>query len=114
MFWAATSAFWCQGPRFPKTVPDLNQLLSSDSAAEPSSKYRVLLDAADWTTSVGYPGYANAATDEIFSKWVISDMFAETARGRMKPEEALRAAAAIVREIFDRWRETGVGRTRVP
>ncbi len=94
-------------PCFPNTVPDLIQLLSSDSAAQPPSKYRVLLEAATWSTSVGYPGYANAAIDEIFSKWVISTMFAEAARGRMKPEEAVRAAAVEVKNIFDKWRNRG-------
>ena len=67
----------------------------------------MLLEAADWSTSVGYPGYANAAIDEIFRNWVISSMFAEAARGRIKPEEAVRAAAAKVRNVFEKWQENG-------
>ncbi|MCP4407803.1 MAG: extracellular solute-binding protein [Gammaproteobacteria bacterium] len=94
-------------PCFPRTVPDLEQLLAHDSAATPPDKYHFLLDAADWTTHVGYPGYANAAIDEIFSKRVISSMFAEAARGWMTTEEAVRGAAARASTIFDYWREAG-------
>ena len=94
-------------PCFPDTVPDIDRLLAKDPAATPPDKYRVLLDAADWTTSVGYPGYANAAIDEIFNKRLISSMFAEAARGRMTAADALRGTAARVRKIFDKWREKG-------
>ena len=59
-------------------------------------------------TNLGYPGYANAAEDEIFSSWLISKMFAETAKGRMTPEEALNAAHGEIRRIFQKWRDRGV------
>lgn len=94
-------------PCFPNTVPDIENLLANDPAATPPDKYRVLLDAADWTTTVGYPGYANAAIDEIFSKRVISTMFAQVARGRMTPEDAVRGATNRVSDIFAVWREKG-------
>ena len=82
-------------------------MLTNDPAATPPDKYRVLLNATNWTSSVGYPGHANAAIDEIFNEWVISSMFAEAARGRMTPEEAVRSAATRVRNIFENWREKG-------
>lgn len=94
-------------PCFPNTVPDIKELLANDGRAKPSDKYRVLLDAADWTVAVGYPGYANAAIDDIFSKRLISTMFAEVARRRMTPEEAARTTATRVRDIFAAWRERG-------
>ncbi len=94
-------------PCFPKTVPDASRLIAHDVQANPSDKYKILEDVDQWTTAVGYPGYSNAAIDEIFNKWVISRMFAEAARGRMTPEQAMKAADQQVRGIFDKWRTAG-------
>ena len=94
-------------PCCPSTVPDLNSLISEDSTAKPVTKYKVLDDVASWTTNVGYPGYANAAIDEIFSNWVISTMFAEVAKGKMTPDESMAAADKEVRATFDKWRQAG-------
>ncbi|HSP16660.1 MAG TPA: extracellular solute-binding protein [Thermoanaerobaculia bacterium] len=84
-------------PCFPSTVPDLKQLVSRDP------KYAVLADAIDWTTNVGYPGYASAAIDEVFNTFVLPTMFAKAARDEMSPEDAVRAADAEVRRIFAKW-----------
>ena len=94
-------------PCFPASVPDINDLIAQDSSANPPDKYKVLQDVADWTTNLGYPGYANAPIDETFSKWTISDMFAEAAKGKMTPDEAMNAADREVRALFDKWREAG-------
>ena len=94
-------------PCFPKTVPDVKQLIATDNRATPSNKYKVFSDVSAWMTNVGYPGYANAAIDELFSNWTISNMFAEAARGRVSPEEALATADNKVREVFAKWRERG-------
>lgn len=94
-------------PCFPDTVPDLKTLLAKDEHANPKDKYAVLANAADWTVSVGHPGYANAAIDEIYSRWVLSRMFAEAARGRMTTEEAVSSAVRQSREIFDKHRAAG-------
>lgn len=94
-------------PCFPQTVPDLKTLLARDDKAKPPEKYKVLEDALDWVTNVGYPGYANAATDEIFNTWVMSTMFAQAATGKLTPEEALTQADAQVQRIFLKWRERG-------
>src|SRR5262245_11647158 len=94
-------------PCFPQTVPDLKTLLAKDDKAQPPDKYKVLEDALDWVTNVGYPGYANAAIDEIFNTWVIPTMFAQAATGKLTPEEALNQADAQVQRIFQKWRERG-------
>jgi multiple sugar transport system substrate-binding protein len=94
-------------PCFPQTVPDLKTLIAKDDKAKPPDKYKVLEDALDWVTNVGYPGYANAAIDEIFGTWVISTMFAQAATGKLSPEEALNQADAQVQRIFQKWRERG-------
>jgi multiple sugar transport system substrate-binding protein len=94
-------------PCFPQTVPDLTTLIAHDPKANPPDKYKVLEDVLDWATNVGYPGYANAAIDEIFSTWVISTMFAQAAAGRLSPEDAMQQADQEVQRIFKKWRERG-------
>jgi multiple sugar transport system substrate-binding protein len=94
-------------PCFPQTVPDLKTLIARDDKAKPPEKYKVLEDALDWVTNIGYPGYANAAIDEILHTWVISTMFAQAATGKLSPEEALTQADAQVQRIFQKWRERG-------
>ena len=94
-------------PCFPQTVPDLTQVISKDAKATPPDKYKVLEDVLDWATNVGYPGYANAAIDEVFSKWIVSTMFAQAAVGKMSPEAAMNQADVEVRRIFKKWRAKG-------
>jgi multiple sugar transport system substrate-binding protein len=56
---------------------------------------------------VGYPGYANAAIDEIFSTWVISTMFVQAASGKLPPEDAMNQADQEVKRIFKKWKDKG-------
>jgi multiple sugar transport system substrate-binding protein len=95
-------------PCFAQTVPDLKELVAYDKKAQPPDKYKVLEDVLDWATNVGYPGYANAAIDEIFSTWIISTMFARVAAGRMNPQEAVNAADKKCKAIFEKWRAKGL------
>jgi multiple sugar transport system substrate-binding protein len=95
-------------PAFPRTVPDLGELVKRDDNASPDDKYSFLANMPKWMTNEGYPGYANAATDEIFARWTISSMFANAARGKMSPEEALTAADREVQEVFKKWRDIGL------
>ncbi len=104
---AFTASEFYNFPCFPQTVPDLKQVISKDAKANPPDKYKVLEDVLDWATNVGYPGYANAAIDEVFSKWVISTMFAQAAAGKMSPEAAMNQADTEVRRIFQKWRGKG-------
>jgi multiple sugar transport system substrate-binding protein len=95
-------------PCFAATVPDLKKLCAYDKKANPPDKYKVLEDVLDWATNVGYPGYANAAIDEVFSTWIISTMFARAAVEKMTPQEAINAAERKVNKIFEKWRAKGV------
>jgi multiple sugar transport system substrate-binding protein len=95
-------------PSFEKTVPDLQKLIANDPKAHPDDKYKVLDDVLNWATNVGYPGYANAAIDEIFGTWVLNVMFAKAASGSASPEEALREADAACKRIFGKWKEKGL------
>ena len=92
-------------PCFQSTVKDLKQLLSKDSKAQPPDKYMVLEDVLSWATNIGYPGYANAAIDEIYQKWIINVMFAKAAQGVLSPEDAVKEADAECKRIWQKWRE---------
>jgi multiple sugar transport system substrate-binding protein len=78
-------------------------------AADPhKGKYKVLdLIARKYTANVGYPGFSNAAIDEIFNTWLIPQMFAEVAQGKMTPAEAAKAAEHDFKAIFAKWRNRG-------
>ena len=88
-------------------MPDLQQLIAHDPKANPPDKYAVLGDVLDWATNVGYPGYANAAIDEVFSTWVVNTMFAKAATGTTSPEDALSEAEAACTRIWEKWQEKG-------
>jgi multiple sugar transport system substrate-binding protein len=95
-------------PCFPRTVPDLKKLIANDPKAHPADKYKVLDDVLNWATNVGYPGYANAAIDEIFGTWVLNVMFAKAASGAETPEAALKEADTACKRIFAKWKEKGL------
>lgn len=91
-------------PCFPKTVPDLKDLIAKDAKAQPPDKYKVLGNVLEWATNVGYPGYATAAIDEAFNTFVIPTMFAKVARDELSPEDAAKAAERELKRIFDKWK----------
>ncbi|WP_455389367.1 ABC transporter substrate-binding protein [Petrachloros mirabilis] len=95
-------------PCFPQTVPDIKKLIAHDPKANPPDKYKVLEDVLDWATNVGYPGYANAAIDEVFSTWVVNTMFAQAATGAETPEDAIKQAEGACKRIWAKWKEKGM------
>ncbi|MGH9040001.1 MAG: ABC transporter substrate-binding protein [Acidimicrobiia bacterium] len=94
-------------PAFPGTVPDVGELLANDPVAQAGDKYALLADAGRWSTNHGHPGPTNAAIDEVVSQYLIPQMFAAAAKGEMTATEAVAAAEAQMRPIFDKWRERG-------
>jgi multiple sugar transport system substrate-binding protein len=93
-------------PSYPTTVPNIAERLTGDPKADPPGKYKVLSGVLDWATNVGYPGYATAATDEVFNAFIIPTMFARVARDEITAEAAASAAQKDVERIFARWRAT--------
>jgi multiple sugar transport system substrate-binding protein len=94
-------------PAFRGAVKNYKAQLASDPHT-PKGKYKVLEQIArKYTTNVGYPGFSNAAVNEIFEKFLIPQMFAEVAQGKMTPSEAARAANHDFKKIFDKWRSRG-------
>lgn len=95
-------------PCFPSTVPDLKTMIAVDAKATPHDKYKVLGVLMEQATNVGYPGYANAAIDEIFNTWVLNTMFARAATGDASPEDAIRDAENACKRIFAKWKARGL------
>ena len=98
---------YLQIPSFPGAIKDLPELVANDERAKPPGKYALLAGAAEWATNVGHPGYTNAATEEVVKTSLVSKMFAAAARGEMSAEDAVKAAEAQMKPIFQKWREQG-------
>jgi multiple sugar transport system substrate-binding protein len=92
-------------PAFPGAVKNYRKQL----AADPHKAAYTILDtiARKYTKNVGYPGFSNAAIDEIFNTWLIPQMFAEVAQGKSSPSDAARAAQRQFNKIFAKWRGRG-------
>jgi multiple sugar transport system substrate-binding protein len=92
-------------PSFPGSVSNLARRLERD-AHTPKGKYKVLETInKKYTKNVGYPGFSNAAMDEVFNKFLIPQMFAQVAQDKMTPDEAARAAQRDIGKIFAAWRK---------
>jgi len=92
-------------PSYPDAVPDFARLVGAPP--HPPGRYSVLAEVPATMTNLGSPGYANAATDEVLNKRIISTMFARAATGEMTPEDSLGQADQAIRPIFEKWRQAG-------
>ena len=86
----------------------MNKLAAADPH-KPRGKYTILTTIAQkYTTNVGYPGFANAAVGDVFNQFLIPQMFAQVAQGKMTPEDAARSMQGQFRSIFAKWRAQGL------
>lgn len=91
-------------PGWPGAVKNIKKRLAQD----PSGKYTVLDSISKTaTTNVGYPGFSNAAIDEVFNTFLIPQMFAEVAQGRKTAADSVRDTSHEVQAIFRKWRARG-------
>jgi ABC-type glycerol-3-phosphate transport system substrate-binding protein len=96
-------------PAFPKLVPQLNSWLDKDPyGANPANKLAVLKNATEWSVNVSHPGPENTAMGEIFSTFIIPNMYAKAARGEMTPQQAVADAERQIKPIFEKWRRRGL------
>ena len=98
-------------PAFKSTAPELYEqggwLEVDPFGSRPSDKLKVLANAENWVTHLGYPGPANPAVAEVYSKNIITTMMGEVARGEKTAEEAVADAEVQIEAIFDKWRTKG-------
>jgi multiple sugar transport system substrate-binding protein len=96
-------------PGFEDLAPDLDSWLDNDPfGSQPRDKLAVLKEALEWSRNVGYAGSANTAIGEIFGTFIISNMFADAARGKRTPQEAVEQAESQMKAIFEKWRKRGL------
>ena len=70
--------------RFAEAMPftEIRKVAAADTH-KPKGKYTILTTIAEkYTHNIGYPGTTNAAIDEIFSKYLIPQMFAQVVAGQ--------------------------------
>ena len=86
----------------------MNKLAAADKH-KPLGKYTILGTIANkYTHNVGYPGFSNAAIDELFNTYLIPQMFAQVAQGKMTPENAARSMQSQFRGIYAKWKAQGL------
>ncbi len=98
-------------PSFPGTVPNLKEQVLKDVTAAKlgqPDKYKELTTALQWSTNVGYPGYANGPEAEVFDTYLIPQMFALAATDKMSPEDAAKWAEQQIKPIFAKWKGRGL------
>jgi maltose-binding protein MalE len=94
---------------FAERTPNLNGWLGSDPfGSKPADKLKLLTEATKWSTNIGHPGPANTAEGEIFSTFVIPNMFARVARGEQAAAASVAEATQQVEAVFTKWRAQGL------
>ena len=94
-------------PAWPNAVKNIRRPLMADDA-KPRGKYGILdTISRKYTYNVGYPGTANAAMGEVFDTYLIPEMFARVAQGRVTPDAAAREYHRRIGRIYAKWRRRG-------
>jgi multiple sugar transport system substrate-binding protein len=96
-------------PSFPGAYPfkQIRKTAAADTH-KPRGKYTILTTIAEkYTHNIGYPGTTNAAMDEVFSKYLIPQMFAQVSQGKMSAADSVKSINAQVKDIYAKWRERG-------
>jgi len=93
-------------PSFPGTFPvkSIYKAAAADSHP-PKGKYTILTTIANkYTHNIGYPGYSNAAIDEIFSKFLIPQMYAQVSQGKLSAQDSVKSTAKQIKQIYAKWK----------
>jgi multiple sugar transport system substrate-binding protein len=85
--------------------PEIRKLAAADTH-KPKGKYTILTTIAEkYTHNIGYPGTTNAAVDELFSKYLIPQMFAQVSQGKLSAEDSVRHTNTAIKDIYAKWRK---------
>ena len=96
-------------PSFPGAFPfkQIRKAAQADTH-KPLGKYTILTTIAEkYTHNIGYPGTTNAAIDEIFSKYLIPQMFAQVSQGKLSAKDSVRDTMSVVKGVYAKWRSRG-------
>jgi multiple sugar transport system substrate-binding protein len=96
-------------PSFPGAFPfDQIRKAAAADPHKPKGKYTILTTIAEkYTYNIGYPGTTNAAIDEIFSKHLIPQMFAQVSQGKLSAQDSVRDTMSVIKDIYAKWRKRG-------
>jgi multiple sugar transport system substrate-binding protein len=103
---ATTASKLYNFPSFPGAMP-FSKIYAAAKADthKPRGKYEILTTIArKYTHNIGYPGTSNAAINEIFTTYLIPQMFAEVAQGKMSAADATSAAQRDFTGIYRKWK----------
>jgi multiple sugar transport system substrate-binding protein len=106
---ATTNSQLYNFPTFSNAMPfaDIRKAAAADTH-KPKGKYSILTTIAEkYTHNIGYPGTTNAAIDEIFSKYLIPQMFAQVSQGALSAEDSVRHTNTAIKDIYAKWRKRG-------
>lgn len=96
-------------PSFPEAFP--KAALYKVAAATPTQekgRYSVLTRVAlEHTRNLGYPGTANAAVMEVFSRNLVPFMFARVSQGQATAEDSVAMTAWEMKRIWRKWKAAG-------
>lgn len=90
-------------PMIPGLVPPPMPFFSNDPSSHPTDKLKILETAIEWNDIYGYPGPDTPAVDEVANNFIIPDMMASAATGKMTPEEAMKWAEKEITAIYAKW-----------
>jgi multiple sugar transport system substrate-binding protein len=96
-------------PSFPGAYPfkQIRKTAAADTH-KPHGKYTILTTIAEkYTHNIGYPGTTNAAMDEVFSKYLIPQMFAQVSQGKMSAADSVSSINSQVKDIYAKWKARG-------
>jgi multiple sugar transport system substrate-binding protein len=90
-------------PLFENLVPKPQPIFSNDPTSHPPDKLKVLETADEWCVVFGYPGPSGPAPDEVADNFIIPDMMANAATGKMTPEDSVKWAKKEIDLIYKKW-----------
>lgn len=97
---------------FPSLNPELfaegGWLDADPFESDPPDKLKVLKDANNWTTNLGYPGPSNAVMGSVFGEFTLPNMLARVARGEQSAAESVAEAETAIKGFFDTWAAQGL------
>ena len=76
---------------------------SNDPSSHPPDKLKVLETADEWCVVFGYPGPSGPAPDEVADNFIIPDMMAKAATGKLSPEDSVKWAKNEIDLIYKKW-----------
>jgi multiple sugar transport system substrate-binding protein len=96
-------------PTFTNAFPfkAINKFAAADPH-KPHGKYTILTTIAEkYTHNIGYPGTVNAAMDEVFSTYLIPQMFAQVSQGKLSAADSVSATVKQIKTIYKKWEARG-------